>query len=215
MGVGITGYSTTFFMPTILKEFGWTAESAQVHTIPVYVVAAAGMLLAAWASDRLGHRYGFVMLGVVISTIGYGVLISQSSSDLSASTKYAAVFLAALGGYINTPLALAWLSNNLSGHWKRAFGSAIQVTIGNLAGVVASNIFLTQEAPYYPIGYGVAIGMTWFGGLAATALVLLLHRENRLRDQGRRGDGRFVPGGRSKEELENLGDAHPAFRFTL
>ena len=215
MGVGITGYATTFFMPTILKEFGWTAESAQVHTIPVYVVAAVGMLLAAWASDRLRHRYGFVMLGVVLSTIGYSVLISQSSADLSAGTKYAAVFLAALGGYINTPLALAWLSNNLSGHWKRAFGSAIQVTIGNLAGVVASNVFLVQEAPYYPTGYGVAIGMTWIGGLAATALVLLLRRENRLRDRGLRGDGRYVLGGRSEEELQNLGDAYPSFRFTL
>ena len=215
MGIGITGYSTTFFMPTILKEFGWTAESAQVHTIPVYVVSAVGMLLVAWASDKLRHRYGFVMLGVVVATIGYAILLSQSASNLSSETKYAAVFLATLGGYVSTPLALVWLSNNLSGHWKRAFGSAIQVTIGNIAGIVASNIFLTSEAPRYPTGYGVAIGMTWLGGLAATALVLLMHRENRLRERGLRGDGRFVDGGPSKEELENMGDAHPSFRFTL
>ncbi|RYP53002.1 hypothetical protein DL768_001940 [Monosporascus sp. mg162] len=116
MGVGITGYSTTFFMPTILKEFGWTAKSAQVHTIPVYAVCAVGMLAAAWASDRVRHRYGFVMVGVVISTFGYGVLLSQSASPQlsaypSSEAKYAAVFLAALGGYISMPLALAWLSN--------------------------------------------------------------------------------------------------------
>ncbi|KAJ8126866.1 hypothetical protein O1611_g6772 [Lasiodiplodia mahajangana] len=30
MGVGITGYSTVFFMPTILVEFGWKARDAQL-----------------------------------------------------------------------------------------------------------------------------------------------------------------------------------------
>ncbi|RYP62728.1 hypothetical protein DL770_009549 [Monosporascus sp. CRB-9-2] len=217
MGVGITGYSTTLFMPTILKEFGWAAQSAQVHTFPVYVVCAVGMLAAAWASDRVQHRYGFVMVGVVISTFGYGVLLSQSaSSQLSAypssEAKYAAIFLAALGGYISMPLALAWLSNNLSGHWKRAFGSGIQVTVGNLAGVVASNIFIEHESPAYKTGYGVALAMTWIGGLAATALWVLLRRENRLREGGVR-DGRLA--GASEDEVENMGDHHPAFRFTL
>ncbi len=213
MGIGITGYSTSFFMPTILKEFGWTAESAQVHTIPVYVVAAVGMVLVAWASDRLRHRYGFIMFGAVLSTVGYGVLLSQRhhGDHLSSQTKYAAVFLATLGGYIGTPIALAWLSNNLAGHLKRAFGAGIQVTVGNLAGVVASNIFLGREAPTYPTGYAVAIAMTWIGGLAATVLALLLRRENRLRDAGAR-DNRLA---RPVEELQNMGDHHPAFRFTL
>lgn len=214
MGIGITGYSTTFFMPTILKEFGWTAESAQVHTIPVYVVAAAAMLAVAWASDRLCHRYGFIMLGVLISTIGYSILLAQHGhyQNLSSETKYAAVFLATMGGYINTPIALAWLSNNLSGHWKRAFGSGIQVTIGNVAGLVASNIFRTDEAPIYRTGYGVALGFTWFGALAATALVLLLSRENRLREKGERAH-RLIES--SQEEVGNMGDYHPEFRFTL
>ncbi|EMR69405.1 putative major facilitator superfamily protein [Eutypa lata UCREL1] len=215
MGIGITGYSTTFFMPTILKEFGWTAESAQVHTIPVYVVSGAGMLLAAWASDRLHHRYGFIMLGALLSTIGYGVLLSQQQhyATLSSSTKYGAVFLAALGGYIGTPIALAWLANNLSGHWKRAFGSGIQITVGNVVGIIASNIFVEHEAPTYRTGYGVALGLTWFGALTATVLALLLWRENRLRRDGKR-DGRIATG-TPKEEIDNMGDYHPAFRFTI
>ncbi|KAI5918373.1 major facilitator superfamily domain-containing protein [Camillea tinctor] len=209
MGVGITGYSVTFFMPTILLEFGWTAVDAQVHTIPVYAVSAVAMLTVAWLSDRLRHRYGFIMLGCVISTAGCIILLVQDG--LSRNIKYFALFLVSMGGFTGTPMALAWLANNVSGHWKRAFSSGIQVTLGNIAGIVASNIFLPREAPHYRTGYRVAIAMTWFGGLAATALFAGLLIENRKRDAGERDNRLTHP----KEELENMGDYHPSFRFTL
>lgn len=209
MGIGTTGYATTFFMPTILNEFGWVARTAQVRTIPVYVVSAAGMLSAAWASDRLRHRYGFIILGTLIATIGYGILIGQTG--LNRETKYAAVFLVCLGGYIATPIALAWNANNMSGHWKRAFGSGFQITLGNIAGIIGANIFLAPEAPKYHTGYGTAFGMLWMGALAATVLVVLMRRENAKRAAGLR-DGRLNA---PHEEVTNMGDYHPSFRYTL
>ncbi|KAK0712025.1 major facilitator superfamily domain-containing protein [Lasiosphaeris hirsuta] len=209
MGVGTTGYATTFFMPTILKEFDWTAESAQVHTIPVYVVSAAGMLMAAWASDRLRQRYIFILLGSLVATLGYGLLLGQAT--LNRDTKYTAIFLIALGGYTSTPIALAWLANNMSGHYKRAFGSGIQVMLGNVAGIIGTNIFLVPEAPRYPTGYGTAFAMMWMGTLVATALYFLLRRENAKRAAGER-DARLS---QPEEEVNNMGDYHPSFRFTL
>ena len=209
MGIGTTGYATTFFMPTIFVEFKWAAESAQVHTIPVYVVAAVGMLLTSWFSDRLKHRYGFILSGALIATLGYGLLLGQQ--NLSRDTKYAAVFLVCLGGYIAQPMLLAWLANNVSGHWKRAFASGIQVTIGNIAGIIGSNIFLNNESPRYPTGYGTALGMLWLGTIAATSMFLLMRRENRLRDAGRRDHRLSEP----EENVYNMGDNHPSFRFTL
>ncbi|KAI0379557.1 MFS general substrate transporter [Hypomontagnella monticulosa] len=207
MGVGITGYATTFFMPTILREFGWTASAAQVHTIPVYAASAVGMVSVAYLSDRLKHRYGFIVLGCSISTVGYAMLLSGLPRD----AKYGAMFLVSVGGFICPPMALAWLSNNVAGHWKRAFSSAIQVALGNLAGIVAAVIFQEREAPRYPTGYGTAIAFMWLGVLAATVLYVGMLVENRKRDAGKR-DGRLS---RPKEEIDNMGDYHPAFRFTL
>ncbi|KAL1873468.1 hypothetical protein VTK73DRAFT_916 [Phialemonium thermophilum] len=209
MGIGTTGYATTFFMPTILLEFHWTAESAQVHTIPVYVVSAAGMLSIAYISDRLKHRYGFIMLGVFIATVGYAMLLGQE--HLSRNAKYAAVFLVCLGGYISTPMLLAWLTNNVSGHWKRSFGSGIQVMLGNIAGIIGANIFLINESPKYPTGYGTAFGMLWMGAIAATIVFFLMLRENRKRDAGER-DSRLTD---PNEDPTNMGDYHPSFRYTL
>lgn len=209
MGVGTTGYATTYFMPTILNEFGWAAQTAQIRTIPVYVVSAAGMLFAAWASDRMRQRYLWIVIGTLIATIGFGILLGQTG--LSRDTKYAAIFLVSLGGYMSTPIALAWMANNMSGHWKRAFGSGFQITLGNIAGIIASNIFLAWESPKYPTGYGVTFAMMWLGTIAATVLYFLLRRENAARDAGKRDDRLERP----EEEVSNMGDYHPSFRFTL
>ncbi len=197
MGIGTTGYATTYFMPTILLEFGWSAQTAQVRTIPVYVVSAAGMLFAAWASDRMRQRYLWILIGTLIATLGFGLLLGQSG--LNRDTKYAAVFLVSLGGYMSTPIALAWMANNMSGHWKRAFGSSFQVTLGNIAGIVASNIFLAWESPRYVTGYGVTFAMLWLGTIAATVLYLLLKRENAARDAGKKDDRATAARGRSQQ----------------
>ncbi|KAI1373364.1 MFS general substrate transporter [Hypoxylon crocopeplum] len=209
LGVGITGYATTFFMPTILLEFGWTARAAQVHTIPVYAVAAMGMVIVAYFSDMFKHRYGFIILGCSISTVGYGMLLCQDS--LSSDAKYAAVFLVSLGGFICPPVALGWLANNVAGHWKHAFASAIQVALGNIAGIAAALVYRQDEAPHYRTGYGTSVAFVWVGGIAASLLFAGMLVENRMRDAGKRNSRLSHP----REELENMGDYHPSFRFTL
>jgi sugar phosphate permease len=209
MGIGTTGYATTFFMPTILNEFGWEAEEAQVRTIPVYAVSAVCMLAAAYLSDRYRHRYGFTLFGCLVATVGYALLLHQD--NLSQDLKFTAVFLVSAGGYTGTPMALAWLSNNVSGHWKRAFSSGFQVTVGNFAGIIGTNVFVPSEAPLYPAGYGSSLAMLWLGGLASTAMFFGLMLENRKRSAG----GRDYRLSRPADEVKNMGDHHPSFRFTL
>ncbi|KAM4055875.1 major facilitator superfamily protein [Hirsutella rhossiliensis] len=209
MGVGLAGYSGAFFLPTILVEFEWKAEEAQVRTIPVYVFAGGMMLLDAWASDKLKHRLGFILAGASMALVGFGMLLAQGGK--SRDYKFAAVFLVFGGSYMVTPMALGWLQNNLSGHWKRSFGSSAQVTLGNLSGIIGSNIFLERERPSYATGYGVAAAAMFLGALSALAMFVLMRRENRKRAAGERDDRLDLP----EEKRDNLGDWHPSFRFTL
>jgi MFS family permease len=210
MGVSVAGLSGTFFLPTILLEFNWKAQEAQVRTIPVYVLAAGMMVLGAWASDRLRHRSGFILGGASLATVGYAMLLNQEGK--SRDYKFAAVFLVFGGAYMITPMCLAWLQNNVSGHWKRSFAASAQVMIGNIAGIIGAFIFIKTESPTYPTGYGVALGMMWFGALCAAVMAVLMWRENRKRDRGER-DGRLAS--LKEEDRVNMGDWHPSFRFTL
>lgn len=209
MGVSVAGLSGTFFLPTILLEFGWKAQEAQIRTIPVYVFAAGMMIIGAWASDKLRHRYGFIMGGASLATIGYAMLLTQEGK--SRDYKFGAVFCVFGGAFMITPMCLAWLQNNLSGHVKRSIGAAAQVTIGNFAGIMGAFIFIKTEAPTYKTGYGVAVGMMWFGALCATVLAGLMWRENKKRERGERDDRLNI----AEEDKKNMGDWHPSFRFTL
>lgn len=222
MGVSVAGLSGTFFLPTILNEFGWQAREAQVRTIPIYIFAAGTMIIGAWASDRLKHRFGFILAGALMATVGYAMLLVQRGK--SREYKFGAVFPIFGGAYMITPMCLGWLQNNLSGRWKRAFGASIQVMVGNIAGIIGANIFLISESPALPppgkepysgvpyvTGYSVSLVFMWIGALCALVMFLLMRRENRKRAAGERDYVLNLP----NKESENLGDHHPSFRFTL
>ena len=206
MGVVNTGYATSFFTPTIIRELGYTAKAAQVRSIPIFVVATAMTLLVAYLSDRLRHRYAFCILGLCIATIGYVILLCQSS--VSVGGKYGAIFLIVSGGYTCQPVAIAWIQNNMAGHYKRSISSAMMIGFGNSGGLIASNIFITSQAPRYPVGYGTSLGLLWMCGAACTVLFFGVGAENKRRDRGER-DWRL-----DGEDADNLGDDHPHFRFT-
>jgi hypothetical protein len=87
----------------------------------------------------------------------------------------------------------------------------MQIGLGNVGGIVASNAFLTSQAPYYPLKYGMSLGLLLFAGLTATAFFFGLRDESKRRDRGERDSRLGLP----EEELSNLGDDHANFRFSL
>lgn len=209
LGTCVSIYSVSYYLPTVLSQLGYSASDAQVQTIPIYAAAFVVAIVTAWTSDRLQHRYGFVILGATINIIGYIILLAQAT--VSVKVRYFALYLVECGIWIGAPVEVVWLTNNLGGHYKRAVGCAIQIGMGNLSGFIASNIFITTQAPGYPVGYGVAVAMTVLAFVAATGLFLGLKKENMRRACGER-DHRLRM---NKDVLENMGDDHPDFRFAL
>ena len=207
LGVTTTGYGTSFFIPTILKQLGWTAVHAQVLSIPIYIVAALVCLASAFLSDRWRHRYTFAMLGVIIATVGYIILLNQRF--VSVGVRYFAVYLIMAGNYITQPITLVWLSNNMGGHCKRSINAAMQVGFGNIGGIIASNIYLTNQAPTYHVGFGVSLALLLLTGAACTILLLGMAIENKKRQRGGRDYRLSLP----MDERDNLGDDHPSFKF--
>lgn len=109
MGVVNTGYATSFFIPTIIQEMGFTAAISQVRSIPIFIVAAIVALMVAWSTDKLKHRYGFTIVGVMVGLIGYVILLCQDR--LPTGVKYLACFFITTGGYMTQPVTWVWLSN--------------------------------------------------------------------------------------------------------
>ncbi|CAG8954286.1 hypothetical protein HYFRA_00005907 [Hymenoscyphus fraxineus] len=227
LGISTSGFSISFFLPTIINGFGYKPGQAQLHTVPVYAVCAVVTLSISWLSDRLKHRYTFTMIGILIASIGYIILLAQGQPHtphaLSNRVKYLATFFVATGTYIKglamtdnmayedrtQPLVIVWLSNNLGGHYKRAFGTAMQIGFGNLSGIIGSFIFIQNEGPGFKTGYGSALGMVLVCGVACTVFHFGLRWENGKRERGERNDRLTL----CEAEVQNLGDDHPGFRF--
>jgi hypothetical protein len=101
-------------------------------------------------------------------------------------------------------------TQNMGGHYKRAIATALQIGLGNAGGIVASNVFITKQAPRYKTGYGTSLAMLLMCGVMCTVFFFGLRAENNKRDDGGR-DYRYE---KERGELENMGDDHPGFRFT-
>ena len=135
MGIVTTSYSGAFFSPTILKQLGWTSVKAQVMIIPIYVVSTIIAITCAVASDKLRHRFGFVIGGCFLSSIGYAILLNMH--HVAVGARYFAMYAVICGANTAQPLTLGWLSNNVSGHYKRSVSSAMQIGIGNVGGMLS------------------------------------------------------------------------------
>ncbi|KAI9747049.1 MAG: hypothetical protein M1835_002248 [Candelina submexicana] len=205
-------YGTSLFLPTIINELGYTSSTAQLLTVPIYIVAAALAVAVAWFSDRRGVRSPFILACMVPIGIGFIICISASGRGIPGLV-YAGVFIAVCGIYPAFPGNVTWLSNNLAGSYKRGAGMAIHIGVGNLGGAMASNFYRTSDKPKYILGHALEIGFVVAGLLAVLLLRANYTRINKKRERewGMEGEGVGV----SVQELEEMGDRAWSFRYVL
>ncbi|KAF2752085.1 MFS general substrate transporter [Sporormia fimetaria CBS 119925] len=204
--INITVQGISLFMPTILKDLGWTATTAQLYTVPPYALACLAAIAVAYVSDKTKMRgiylAGFTTLGIT----GFSILRWATDKKI----RYMGVYFITLGAFPGGPGFLSWAMNNASGPAVRAVSSAYVVTLGTAGGVLATWTYLRTDAPWYHTGH--TINLT--GQLCVTVLALggiaYCKWENRQRDAGKR-DHRL--NGLSEDEIKHLGYRHPNFRY--
>ncbi|KAF5679516.1 hypothetical protein FCIRC_6129 [Fusarium circinatum] len=180
-------YGISLFLPTIIRNLGYSSSKAQLMTVPIYITAAILAVVVAWTSDRVGKRSPFI---VCISTHNPKVV-------------YAGVFIAACAIYPAFPGVITWLANNLSGSYKRSVGMAIQIGVGNLGGAMASNFYRQKDGPRYILGHALELGFIGGSIIAALILIFSYSRINKSRDRRMAaGEHETI----SEEELSAKGD---------
>lgn len=81
------------------------------------------------------------------------------------------------------PLYIGLLTANLRGRALQGAGTAIILGLGNCANFVASNVFITTQAPRYPVGFGTGLGITAFALPVMLFLMFVFERHNRNIDR--------------------------------
>ncbi|KAF2098646.1 major facilitator superfamily transporter, partial [Rhizodiscina lignyota] len=203
-------YSFSLFLPTIIKSLGYTNNSAQLMSVPPYVVACFLCISAGFIEDRHRQR-GIYQIGFcLVAMVGFIMLLASESSHV----KYAGTFLAAAGIYPNVPACVAWNSNNIGGSTKRSVGIAMQVLLGNLGGVISGYSFLPKDEPRYIPGYGMLAGMCAFAALLSFGMAVYLRIENKSRGERNAKKPEEYTAAEKIQERD-LGDYASFFRYTV
>ncbi|KAH8911972.1 MFS general substrate transporter [Coniochaeta sp. PMI_546] len=194
------------FIPTILKEFGWTSTKAQLMSVPPYLVACILTVALGYASDRTNRR-GVFMLGALLFSIT-GFCILRFSDDIHA--KYGAVYLNAIGVFAASSGFLSWGINNTASPAVAAVAGGYMVSIGSIGGVLSTWTYLSTDSPKFHIGHSINFSLQLVCFALAAFGLLHCKYENKIRALGRR-DTRLE--GLSEESIRRLGHKHPSFRY--
>ena len=138
-------YGISYFLPTIINQLGYTAATAQLLTIPVYITASIIAVIAGWAADKQGKRFPYIFGFTIMIGVGFILAIAGSAIGNLPGLVYAGVFIATCGVYSAFPGNVQWIASNMSGSYKRAAGMALHIGIGNFGGAMASNFYRTQD----------------------------------------------------------------------
>jgi MFS family permease len=209
IGIYTPLYSISVFLPTIIKELGYTNEKAQLMSVPPYVVACVFTVGGGFAADKHGQRGIYMIFFCIVAAVGFAILAGVDSNG----AKYFACFMVTSGIYSNVPQGVAWNGNNIGGSLKRGVGIAMHVGFGNLGGVIAAFVIRKSDAPHYRSGHAILTATSTMSCILSIFMTIYLRRENARRNAVHKSPLEYS---RAEKELEkDKGDNATFFRYTV
>jgi len=205
-------YTLSLFLPTIIRDMGYTSAQSQLLTIPPYAVATLFTIFWAILSERYANRALFIITTSAVAIVGYIILLANTDPRARPGLSYAGTFFAAIGIYPSVALVLCWPAINVSGQTKRATANAMQISIGNLGAVLGTQLYRPKTAPRYVLGHSFALGYLCMNIVVVSTLLFILKKENKQKEQ-HLIEHPNTPGFHDSDEDLRQGDRHPRWVF--
>jgi MFS family permease len=159
-------YAVSYFLPIVLMQgLGFDVAKAQTLTAPVsphpfpspnpttltkqslqcFLFGTVLGLTESWLSDKYKLRGPVVVFNAILQIVGIALLGYAKQNGV----RYFGAFVLTGSCNANIPAALTYQSNNITGQWRRAFGSALIVGAGGVGGIIGGLVFRDQDAPDY------------------------------------------------------------------
>ncbi|KAL9127841.1 MAG: hypothetical protein Q9217_003360 [Psora testacea] len=171
--------SLPVFLPTILKDMGFSSIDAQGLTAPPFFLSFLVTIFSTWVADKTQQRGYTIMFLTCMGGTGYILLATVET----VGVRYFGVFLAASGIFPSIANILPWVINNQGSDTRRGTGIMLLNLIGQCGPLLGTNIFPGDEAPRYIKGMAISASFTFFTAVLAFGLRLLLAWENQRLDK--------------------------------
>jgi sugar phosphate permease len=106
--INVTVQGISVFMPTVLKDLGWTATKAQLYSVPPYVCACFVAIGVALVSDKTKMRGIYLGSFTILGITGFSLMRWNKDDNV----RYAAVYLLVIGAFPGGPGFLSWALNS-------------------------------------------------------------------------------------------------------
>lgn len=176
--INVAFSSMPVFLPTIIKEMGWSSTMSQALSAPPYLLAFVVVLLVSHASDKARARSPFIMLMAGIACSGYLLIFLAGVLGLPSWIRYLGVYPATAGFFTCVTLIITWTLNNQESDSKKGTGVAMLQYFGQCGPLLGTRLYPKSEGPLYLKGMAVCAGFMALVGVLALFLRFRLKKEN-------------------------------------
>ncbi|KAI0968586.1 retrograde regulation protein 2 [Xylaria arbuscula] len=172
------GFST--FLPIIIKDgFHFSTVQAQYLVIPVNIWGSIIYAIGAVLSDKYSIRFLPLMICAPFGIAGYAILLS----DVSSGVQYFATYLIAIPCFLCIGTNITWLSVNCAPDGKRAASLGIQLSLTNIGGVIAGQIYQSDAGPAFTLGHAWCLGSYAFAWLGWWGMWMIYKKRQASKDK--------------------------------
>ncbi|KAI8318901.1 MFS general substrate transporter [Martensiomyces pterosporus] len=194
------------FGPTIIASQGYSPRVAQALSALTNFMAFSGMASIAYVARFARGSSHAIMISNAITMTGFFLALFSPNN----TGRMVALFMFSFASPQPAAHSPAWELANQQGNTKPAMAAAFTSAFGGLGPLATAFVYRDKDKPKFVLGHTVCLSMTVLC-LAATVLLRhVLNRENRRRDQSPRDISGLTP-----EEIQDLADNHPDFRYKI
>ncbi|KAE8152938.1 allantoate permease [Aspergillus avenaceus] len=179
---GVAQSSVSNFLPQMVALQGYSPVKTNLYTVAPYCVGTVVLWALAKSSDHFRERSFHLATALMITFIGYLILITVDT-DTYHGVAYFACFLLTAGAFVPSSIFHSWHTNNVTNETQRAAMVGFLVGSANCAGIPSSLSFTADTAPKYFPALIVNCAFLFAGVLVVLGLGTWFRIDNRRRDR--------------------------------
>ncbi|KAH9902018.1 MFS general substrate transporter [Xylariomycetidae sp. FL2044] len=179
---GTSGSAVGSFLPQIVQLMGFPTLKTNLYTVAPNLVGAVILFCIARSSDRFRERSGHLIFALLITFVGWIILLSLNPVE-HVAVAYFGCFLLCGGAMTPTVLFHSWHASNMHTENGRIYVLSFLTGAANAGGIIASMTFRSQDAPRYIPFLATAAAFEGLGICLIFAMRSWMVWDNRRRDR--------------------------------
>ncbi|EMR63983.1 putative phthalate transporter protein [Eutypa lata UCREL1] len=171
----------TAYLTLTLKNVGFDTFQTNLLTIPGYVLFLIQLIFWSWVSEKINNRMAIVWY-YCLWCLPLLLALELLPSTASSWSWYAVTILVIGFPYIHS-IMVALMSRNAGSVRTRTVGSAMYNMICQASSIISSNIYRTDDAPYYRRGNKVLLALVAWNFVLSVFIKLFYIWRNKSRER--------------------------------